>query len=327
MIAYLVRRLLQAVVVMLAVSLVSFFMFQHIGDPIENLLGQDATTADRAALVAQLGLDRPAIIQYFDFLKRTLSGEFGVSYRLSQPVSTLIAQHLPATLELVAIAAVMSLSAGLFLGVYSAIQRDSLLTRGIMTGSLVGISLPTFLKGIALIYLFSVVLGWLPAFGRGDVVPVGTFWTTGLLTASGWKSVLMPALTLSLFQTTLIMRLVRAEMLGVLRTDFIKAARARGIPTRSVYFGHALRNTLIPVITVVGLQLGSLIAFAMVTETVFQWPGVGLLFIESVQFVDVPVMAAYLMLIACLFVFINLIVDLLYLAVDPRMRVMTDRSH
>lgn len=327
MIAYIVRRLLQAVVVMLAVSLVSFFMFQHIGDPIENLLGQDATSVDRQILVERLGLDRPVLIQYLDFLRRSVVGEFGISYRLSQPVSTLIAQHLPATLELVAIAALISLSVGMVLGVYAAINRDSVFSRSIMTGSLVGISLPTFLKGIGLIYLFSVVLGWLPAFGRGDVIQTAGFWSTGLATASGWKSIIMPALTLSLFQTTLIMRLVRAEMLGILRTDFIKAARARGIPLRSIYFGHALRNTLIPVITVVGLQLGSLIAFAMVTETVFQWPGVGLLFIESVQFVDVPVMAAYLMLIACLFVFINLIVDLLYLAVDPRMRVSADRSH
>lgn len=319
MTGYVGRRLLQALVVMLSVSVVSFAMFQFIGDPLENLLGQDATVADRRELEARLGLDQPFLVQFAQFVWRALQGEFGISYRLGRPVAAVILDHLPATLELAVMACVLSFSVGIPLGIYAAIHRNAWVSRLVMTGSLVGISLPTFLKGVGLIYLFSVVLGWLPAFGRGEVVMVGG-WKTGLLTASGWLSILMPAVTLSLYQTTLIMRLVRAELLGVLRTDHIRAAHARGLPRRSVYFTHALRNALVPVITIAGLQIGSIIAFSVVTETVFQWPGVGMLFIESVQFVDVPVLSAYLMLVAFVFVAINLAVDLLYLVVDPRLR-------
>jgi peptide/nickel transport system permease protein len=213
---------------------------------------------------------------------------------------------------------------GILMGVYSALRRDSLLTKLLQAVSLIGISLPTFLIGILLIYLFAVILGWLPSFGRGQVVRFG-WWTTGLLTVSGLKALIMPSITLGLFQMTLIMRLVRAEMLEVLRTDYIRFARARGLTTRAIHFGHALRNTLVPVITVAGLQFGSVIAFAIITETVFQWPGMGLLFVQAVQNVDIPIMAAYLLMVSLIFVTINLVVDIPYTVVDPRLRSTLSR--
>ncbi|MCY1236071.1 Dipeptide transport system permease protein DppB [compost metagenome] len=305
--------------VLLAVSFVSFLVFRHIGDPTISLLGEDATIEERAALTAELGFDRPVPVQYLRYVGHALQGDLGVSYRLKRPVVELIAERLPATLELALVAAVLAVAGGVALGVYTAIRRDSVASRAVMAVSLVGVSLPTFLIGIGLIYLFAVELRWLPSFGRGDTVQLGG-WSTGLLTASGWASLLMPALTLGLYKLTLIMRLVRAEMLEVLRADYIRFGRARGLRERDLNYGHALRNTLIPVITITGLQIGSLVAFAIVTETVFQWPGVGLLFITSIQGVDVPVVAAYLLLIALLYVAINFIVDLLYVLVDPRLR-------
>lgn len=319
MLVHLLRRLGQSVLVLLAVSFISFLVFRHIGDPTISLLGEEATVQERVALVAQLGFDRPVPEQYVRYLGNVLQGDLGVSYRLKRPVAELIAERLPATLELALVAAVFAVAGGVALGVYTAIRRDSAVSRAIMTVSLVGVSLPTFLIGIGLIYLFAVELRWLPSFGRGDTVQIGS-WSTGLLTASGWASLILPALTLGLYKLTLIMRLVRAEMLEVLRSDYIRFGRARGLRERDLHYGHALRNTLIPVITITGLQIGSLIAFAIVTETVFQWPGVGLLFISSIQGVDVPVVAAYLMLIALLYVTINLVVDLLYVLVDPRLR-------
>ena len=320
MFAFIVNRLLQAIPVMLAVTLIAFTMFAYVGDPVTIMLGQDFTEAQRAALIADLGLDQPFFVQYFRFLGNAVQGEFGLSYRLSRPVSTLIAERLPATLELSLTAAVLALAIGVPMGVYTGLYRNSWLSRFFLTFSLIGVSLPTFLIGILLILVFAVWLGVLPSFGRGDVVTLG-WWTTGYLTPSGLKALVLPSITLGLFQMTLIMRLVRSEMLEVLRTDYIKFARARGLTNRAVNFGHALKNTLVPVITITGLQLGAIIAFAIVTETVFQWPGMGLLFIQSVQYADIPVMAAYLMLIALLFVVINLCVDLLYYAVDPRLRV------
>ncbi|GER11004.1 ABC transporter permease [Variovorax boronicumulans] len=316
---HLLRRLGQSVLVLLAVSFVSFLVFRHIGDPTISLLGEDATLEERAALTAELGFDRPVPVQYLRYVGHALQGDLGVSYRLKRPVVELIAERLPATLELALVAAVLAVAGGVALGVYTAIRRDSVASRAVMAVSLVGVSLPTFLIGIGLIYLFAVELRWLPSFGRGDTVQLGG-WSTGLLTASGWASLLMPALTLGLYKLTLIMRLVRAEMLEVLRADYIRFGRARGLRERDLNYGHALRNTLIPVITITGLQVGSLVAFAIVTETVFQWPGVGLLFITSIQGVDVPVVAAYLLLIALLYVAINFIVDLLYVLVDPRLR-------
>lgn len=317
--AFILSRLLQAIPVLLVVALISFAMFAYVGDPVAIMLGQDFTEAQRQALVASLGLDQPFFVQFFRFVVNAAQGEFGLSYRLSRPVAELIAERAPATLELAFVAAAIAMLVGVPMGVYTGLYRNSWLSRFFLTFSLVGVSLPTFLIGILLILVFSVLLGWLPSYGRGEVVQLG-WWSTGLLTADGWRALILPAITLGLFQLTLIMRLVRAEMLEVLRTDYIKFARARGLPDRSVHFGHALKNTLVPVITIAGLQLGSIIAFAIVTETVFQWPGMGLLFIQSVGSADIPVMAAYLMLTALIFVVINLIVDILYYIVDPRLR-------
>jgi peptide/nickel transport system permease protein len=320
MFAFVLRRLAQAAIVMLSVAFIAFMMFQYVGDPVLNLLGQDATQEQRVRLRADLGLDQPFFVQFGKFVSNAVQGEFGLSLRQGRRVSALIAERFPATLELALVAAVIALAVGIPMGVYAALRRGSVFAQLLMTFSLVGVSLPTFLIGILLILVFAVLLGLLPSFGRGDVVSLGG-WTTGFLTVDGWKHLVLPAITLSIFQLTLIMRLVRAEMLEVLRADYIKFARARGLTDRAVYFGHALRNTLVPVITITGLQLGSLIAFAIITETVFQWPGMGLLFIQAVQFADIPVMAAYLCLIALIFVLINLAVDLLYFAVDPRLRI------
>jgi peptide/nickel transport system permease protein len=313
-------RLLQAIPVLLVVGFIAFALFDFVGDPVNILLGQDHTEAQRIALVQQLGLDQPFFVQYARFLWIALHGDFGISYRLAQPVGSLIADRLPATLELAVTASVLAFAIGVPMGVYTGIHRSSLLSRVFMIVSLVGVSLPTFLLGILLILVFSVALGWLPSFGRGPVVHVGNWWTTGFTSWAGVRALILPATTLGLFQMTLIMRLVRAEMLEVLRTDYIRFARARGLTNRSINFGHALKNTLVPVITVIGLQFGGLVAFSLVTETVFQWPGVGLLLVQSVAVADIPVMSAYLLLISLVFVLINLVVDLLYYFVDPRLR-------
>jgi len=320
MFAFVIRRLLQSVVVMLTVGLIAFSLFNYVGDPINNMVGQDTTLEDRAALRESLGLNDPFLVQYGRYLLRAAQGNFGISYRHRQPVAKLIAERLPATLELSIVAAILALVIGVPMGVYTGLHREGFLSKLFMTLSLIGVSLPTFLIGILLILVFGVWLRWLPTFGRGDVVDLG-WWTTGFLTAGGLKALIMPAITLALFQMTLIMRLVRSEMLEVLRADYIKFGRARGLSDRAINFGHALKNTLVPVITITGLQLGSIIAFAIITESVFQWPGMGLLFIQAIGEVDIPVMASYLMMIAFFFVAINLIVDLLYYVVDPRLRV------
>ena len=320
MLAFILRRLGQAILVMLAVGLIAFSLFRFVGDPVVFMLGQDATPEDRSRITQQLGLDRPFYAQYATFVERALQGEFGLSLRQVRPVSSLILEKLPATLELSFVAALFALAAGIPMGVYTALNRRTLLSQALLAVSLIGVSLPTFLIGILLILVFAVQLGWMPSFGRGDTVQIG-WWSTGFLTASGLKALVLPAITLGLFQMTLIQRLVRSEMLEVLRTDYIRFARARGLSDRAVHFGHALKNTLVPVITITGLQLGAIIAFAIITETVFQWPGMGLLFIQAVTFADVPVMAAYLCLIGLFFVIINLAVDLLYYAVDPRLRI------
>ena len=326
MFAFILRRLAQAVIVMVSVAFIAFMLFQYVGDPVVFLLGQDATPEQVRELRTELGLDRPFFVQFWHFLANAVQGEFGLSLRQGAKVSRLIAERFPATLELSMVAAVLALVVGIPMGVYAALRRGTFMSQVFMTVSLLGVSLPTFLIGILLILLFAVTLGWFPSFGRGDVTQLG-WWSTGLLTPKGWHHITLPAITLAIFQLTLIMRLVRAEMLEVLRTDYIKFARARGLTNRAVHFGHALKNTLVPVMTITGLQLGGLIAFAIITETVFQWPGMGLLFIQAVTFADIPVMAAYLCLIALIFVVINLIVDLLYFAVDPRLRVEKAGGH
>ena len=326
MLAFIVRRLVQALIVMVSVALIAFMLFQFVGDPVVFLLGQDATTEQVLQMRSELGLDRSFVVQFWHFLTNAVQGEFGMSIRQGTKVSRLIAERFPATLELALVAALLALVIGIPMGVYAALRRGTFLSQLFMTVSLLGVSLPTFLIGILLILVFAVNLNWFPSFGRGEVTRIG-WWTTGLLTAKGWHHITLPATTLAIFQLTLIMRLVRVEMLEVLRTDYIKFARARGLTNLAVHFGHALKNTLVPVMTITGLQIGGLIAFAIITETVFQWPGMGLLFIQAVSFADIPVMAAYLCLVALIFVVINLVVDLLYFAVDPRLRVEKSDIH
>jgi peptide/nickel transport system permease protein len=319
MIRVLLSRVGQAILVMLVVSAISFVMFRYVGDPVAIMSRENATQEEKAELRRTLGLDQSVIVQYGRFLTRTLSGDLGISYRNQRPVTALIAERLPATLELVIVATLLSLLLGIPLGVMCALSPHGAAARLVQALSLIGISTPTFVTGIVLILVFAVTLGWLPSFGRGQVVDLG-WWSTNFLTMSGLKSLILPSITLALYQLTLIMRLVRSEMIDVLSTDYIRFARARGLPKRYIHFRLALRNALMPVITVTGLQIGSLIAFAIVTETVFQWPGMGLLFIQAVSFVDIPVMAAYLLFVGLIFVLINTVVDILYAVVDPRLR-------
>jgi len=320
MLSYVIKRVLQSGLVLLITGFVAFSMFRFVGDPINNMLGQERTAEDVERLRGELGLDQPFVVQYYRFLEQAAQGNFGVSFRQGRPVAEILLERAPATLELAAVSGLFAVLLGIILGVFTAIRRDGAVANVIMAASLIGVSLPTFLIGILLIYLFRVELGWLPSFGRGETVDIGG-WSTGFLTASGLKALVLPSITLGLYQMTLIMRLVRSEMLEVLRQDYIRFARARGLSDRVINFRHALKNTMVPVITVIGLQLGSIIAFAIITETVFQWPGVGLLFINAIQFVDIPVMAAYLMLISVMFVAINLVVDILYAMIDPRLRL------
>ncbi len=326
MLAFVLRRLIQAAIVMVVVAFIAFMLFQYVGDPVMLMLGQDATPAQRMQLRIDLGLDRPFIVQFWHFLVNAVHGNFGLSLRLGAKVSRLIGERFPATLELSLVAAALALLIGVPMGVYAALRRGTFTSQVFMTLSLLGVSLPTFLIGILLILIFTVELGWFPSFGRGDVVKFN-WWSSGLFTRDGWMHMVLPAITLAIFQLTLIMRLVRAEMLEVLRTDYIRFARARGLSNRAIHFGHALKNTLVPVMTITGLQLGGLIAFSIITETVFQWPGMGLLFIQAITFADIPVMAAYLCLIALIFVVINLVVDLLYFVVDPRLRIGNAKGH
>ncbi|WP_028466450.1 MULTISPECIES: ABC transporter permease [Nisaea] len=319
MITYIARRMLQALVVMAAVSFISFSLFNYVGDPVDNMVGQEATLEDRQRIREVLGLEDPFFVQYARFMQNALQGEFGLSYRTKRSVTEMIAERIPATLELVFVSALIALGLGIPLGVFTGINRTSWISKAVLTVSLVGVSLPTFIIGISLIYIFAVNMGVLPSSGRAGTVALGG-WKTSLLTVDGWRSILLPALTLSLFQVTMILRLVRAEMLEIMRTDFIKFARARGLPENRINYNHALKNTLVPVITIIGLNIGGLIAFSLITETVFQWPGTGLMFIQAVDFVDVPIMAAYLCFVALIFVTINLVVDILYFVIDPRLR-------
>ncbi|QQS13113.1 MAG: ABC transporter permease [Rhodospirillales bacterium] len=319
MLVFILRRLAQSVAVLLAVGLVSFSLFSYVGDPINAMVGQDTSMAERAELRAKLGLNDPVPLQFARFMGNAAQGKFGLSYRTMEPVGRLILEKLPATLELAFCAACFSLFVGVPMGVWTGLYPKHWSSQLLQAVSLIGVSLPPFLIGILLILIFAVMLGWLPSFGRGETVTFG-WWTSGFFTTSGLRALILPAITLGLFQLTLLMRLVRSEMLEVMRTDYIKFARARGLSNRAINFGHALKNTLVPVITIAGLQLGALIAFAIITETVFSWPGMGQLFIQSVAAADIPVMAAYLLLVAFFFVVINLAVDLLYYAVDPRLR-------
>lgn len=317
---YFFKRLIQSVIVMIVVAFVSFSLFNFVGDPVHNMVGQEASTEKREEIREKLGLNDPVYTQFLRFLGNAAKGEFGISYQLRRPVSELISERLPATLELVFISALIAIISGIVLGVYTGINREGFLSNLILIISLFGVSLPTFVIGILFIYLFSVILGILPSFGRGEVVDLG-FWRTGFLTVSGIKALILPSVTLSLFQMTYIIRLVRAEMMEILQTDYIKFAHARGIEKRTINYKHALKNGLIPVITITGINIGTLIAFSIITETVFQWPGMGFLFINAVHFVDIPIMSAYLIMVAFIFVMINFLVDIAYYFIDPRIRI------
>lgn len=319
MLSYLVERVFQSVLVLLVITGVGFVLFRYVGDPVLNMVGQDTTEREIAQIRQELGLNDPIVVQYARYLGRAARGQFGKSFRHGRPVLDLFAERLPATIELSGVSTLLGLALAIPMGVFTGIRPHHPLSQFLLSFSLIGVSLPTFLIGILLILVFSVLLPWLPSFGRGTVTALGG-WTTGLLTLDGWRHIVLPAITLGLFQLTLIMRLVRSEMMEVLRTDYIKFARARGIRPASIYFGHALRNTMIPVVTITGLQLGGILAFAIITETVFQWPGMGLLFLQALSVADLPVMSGYLLVVGVIFVTINFTVDLLYLAIDPRLR-------
>ena len=325
MLNYFLKRLFQASLVMMIVAFVSFSLFNFVGDPVNNMVGQEASDERREEIRDKLGINDPIYVQFYNFIENIVQGNFGISYQLKRPVSELISERMPATLELVFVSALLAITIGILLGVYTGIHRDSFLSKLILTLSLAGVSLPTFIIGIMLIYLFSVVLGVLPSFGRGQVIDMG-FWTTGFLTISGLKALILPSVTLSLFQMTYVIRLVRAEMMEILQTDYIKFAKARGIDEKIINYRYALKNGLIPVITITGINIGTLIAFSIITETVFQWPGMGSLFINAVYFVDIPIMSAYMIMVAFIFVMINFIVDITYYFIDPRIRLKEEKE-
>jgi len=319
MLVFIIKKLANALLVMLAVAFLAFLIFRLAGDPVDMMSTEQTTQADRELMREKLGLNDGFFVQYVRFVANAAQGNFGISYRNGQEVLGLIAERFPATMELVLVATILSLVIGLPLGVLTAIKRGKWYSEILQFGSIIGVSLPSFVVGILLILVFSVTLGVLPAFGRGDVVDLG-WWSTGFLTRTGLLALILPSISLSLYQVTLIMRLVRAEMLEVMRSDFIKFARARGIPRHRIYFSHALRNCLMPVVTLTAMNIGTLIAFALITETVFQWPGMGMLFIQAVTFIDIPVMAAYLCIVSFIFVFLNTMVDIFYAVIDPRLR-------
>ena len=325
MLNYFLKRLFQASLVMMIVAFVSFSLFNFVGDPVNNMVGQEASDERRDEIRDKLGINDPIYVQFYNFVENIVQGNFGISYQLKRPVSDLISERMPATLELVFVSALLAISVGVLLGVYTGIHRDSFLSKIILVVSLAGVSLPTFIIGIMLIYLFSVILGVLPSFGRGQVIDLG-FWTTGFLTISGLKALILPSVTLSLFQMTYVIRLVRAEMMEILQTDYIKFAKARGISEKIINYRYALKNGLIPVITITGINIGTLIAFSIITETVFQWPGMGSLFINAVYFVDIPIMSAYMIMVAFIFVMINFIVDIAYYFIDPRIRLKEEKE-
>lgn len=320
MISWFASRLFQALLVMLAMTVIVFIGVNVVGDPVSILIPPDASAEERLRVVQSFGLDRPLWEQYFGFLKGILHGDLGRSYVYNQPALQVILQRMPATMELAFAAILLSVIIGIPLGLYAGLRPDSPLSKLIMAGSVLGFSLPTFWVGLMLIMLFSVHLGWLPGSGRGETVEVfGLRWS--FLTANGLSHLALPALNLSLFKIALVMRLTRAGVREVLPQDYIRYARARGLSERRVVFVHVLKNIMIPVVTIIGLEFGSVIAFSIVTETIFAWPGMGKLIIDSINVLDRPVMVAYLMMIVVIFVCINLLVDIAYTVLDPRVRL------
>lgn len=320
MIAFLVRRILQASVVMLVISLISFSIQDNLGDPLREMVGQLVSEAERDSLREEMGLNDPFMVQYLRFLKNALQGDLGNSYFFKKPALEVILEKLPATLELVIGASLIILVFSIPIGVYCAIRPNSWLTRVLMGISIVGISVPVFLTAILLIYLFSIYLGVLPSFGRGETVMVG-FWETGILTKDGLLHLILPSIALSSIMLPLFIRLIRSEMMECLEQEYIRFARAKGLSNRRIWFLHAFKNTLLPVITVGGVQIGTMIAYTILTETVFQWPGMGFLFLEAVNRVDTPLIIAYLIIVGLIFVVTNTLVDLIYGLVNPTVKL------
>ncbi|PZN95346.1 MAG: ABC transporter permease [Hyphomicrobiales bacterium] len=320
MTGWFLQRLLQAVFVMLAMTLIVFIGISVIGDPVEVLISPDADQTERLRAIAAFGLDRPLWAQYLSFLNGALHGDLGRSFVYNEPALKVILQRMPATLELAFCAMILSTLIGIPLGLYAGLKPNAPMSRVIMTGSILGFSLPGFWVGLLLIMVFAVQLGWLPSGGRGETRELfGIGWS--FLTLDGLQHLVLPALNLALFKISLVMRLVRAETREVIPQDFIRTARAKGLPERSVIFRHLLKNIMIPVVTIIGLEFGSVIAFSVVTETIFAWPGMGKLIIDSIHVLDRPMIVAYLMIIVLMFVVINLLVDCLYTALDPRVRL------
>jgi peptide/nickel transport system permease protein len=320
MTTWLIRRLIQALFVVLAMSVIVFIGVHVIGNPVDILISPEADQAERARIIAQLGLDQPLWQQYLLFVNDALHGNLGRSFVFNEPALRLIAQRMPATMELAVTAVLMSVVFGIPLGLYAGLYPEGVVARSIMAGSILGFSLPTFWVGLMLIMVFAVQLGWLPSTGRGATAELfGVQWS--FLTMDGLRHLLLPALNLSLFNISLVLRLTRAGVRETLPMDFVKFARAKGLTPARVTFVHVLKNIMIPVVTVVGLELGSTIAFAVVTESVFAWPGMGKLIIDSINVLDRPVIVAYLMMIVLLFITINLVVDVLYTVLDPRVRL------
>jgi peptide/nickel transport system permease protein len=320
MTVYLLRRLLQSLMVLVAMSLIVFVGVYAVGDPVEILISPDADQMERERAVQALGLDLPLWEQYLVFVMRALQGDLGRSFVFNEPALQLILQKMPATLELAFGAMFLSILIGLPLGLYAGLRPDSLGSKVIMAGSILGFSLPTFWVGLMLIMVFAVQLGWLPSTGRGDTAAfLGLQWS--FLTANGLSHLLMPAINLALFKISLVIRLTRSGVRETMLMDYVKFARAKGLSPARVTFVHVFKNILIPVVTVVGLELGSTIAFSVVTESVFAWPGMGKLIIDSINVLDRPVIVAYLMIIVLMFIVINLVVDILYSVLDPRVRL------
>ncbi len=323
--AFVIRRLMQSIAVVMIMSLIVFFGVNIVGDPIDMLINPEADQADIEAAIKALGLDRPAHEQYWYFLVNAFKGDLGRSFIFGQPALQLIVERMPATLELAFSALFLAILVGIPLGVYAGLRPDTLTAKTIMSGSILGFSLPTFWVGLMMIMIFAVVLGWLPSTGRGETVPLFGI-QVSFLTMDGLSHLLMPAINLALFKMSLVTRLARAGTREVVHQDYIKFARAKGLSPRRVVLVHVLKNIMIPVVTVIGLEFGGLIAFSVVTESVFAWPGMGKLIIESIQNLDRPVVVAYLMITVLMFVFINLVVDILYSLLDPRVRLQDMRA-
>lgn len=320
MLAFLVRRAGQAIMVMLVISVIAFSIQDNLGDPLRELVGQSVSEEQRQLLREQMGLNDPFVVQYWRFLKKAVRGDLGTSYFFKKPALEVILDKLPATVELVVGASLIIVFFSVPIGVYAAIYPKHWFSKLAMGASIVGISIPVFLTAIMSIYVFSVELGWLPSYGRGETVQIYG-WSTGVLTRDGLVHLILPCIALSSIMLPLFIRLIRAEMMEVLESEYIKFAWAKGLDRRRIWFLHALKNTLLPVITVGGVQIGTLIAFTILTETVFQWPGMGFLFLEAVNRVDTPLIVAYLIVVGLIFVITNTIVDLIYGLVNPTVKL------